>query len=80
LLCLSILLGWFGGLPVIEPYISWTRSLVTIYFLVFFLFFPVSMFIDQLVYHTYVVTKFKSKIKRVNRLNLVNSENRTYRK
>lgn len=35
-----ILLGWIGGLPVMEPYLGFGQKLCLLYFLILLLFFP----------------------------------------
>jgi quinol-cytochrome oxidoreductase complex cytochrome b subunit len=47
------LLGWIGGIPVMEPYLSVGRFLSFLYFFFLLALFPLAAFIDRTVYDAY---------------------------
>jgi ubiquinol-cytochrome c reductase cytochrome b subunit len=49
-----ILLGWIGGIPVIEPYLSIGRFLSVLYFVIILVFLPISIFIERIIYDIYI--------------------------
>jgi len=54
-LIVCILLGWIGGIPVIEPYLTIGRILSILYFLIILVIFPFSIFFDKLIYDVYII-------------------------
>ena len=60
-LVVCILLAWIGGIPVIEPYLTVGRVLSIVYFVIILICFPLSIFIDKLVYDIYNINKLKMK-------------------
>ena len=51
------LLGWIGGIPVMEPYLSVGRFLSFLYFFFLLALFPLAAFIDRTVYDAYNLKK-----------------------
>lgn len=47
------LLGWIGGIPVMEPYLSIGRFLSFFYFFFILVLFPLAIFIDRVIYNAY---------------------------
>jgi ubiquinol-cytochrome c reductase cytochrome b subunit len=47
------LLGWIGGIPVMEPYLSVGRFLSFLYFFFILVLFPLAIFIDRTIYNSY---------------------------
>ena len=47
------LLGWIGGIPVMEPYLTVGRLLSFLYFFLILVLFPLAVFIDRTVYDAY---------------------------
>jgi quinol-cytochrome oxidoreductase complex cytochrome b subunit len=60
-LVICILLAWIGGIPVIEPYLTVGRVLSVLYFVIILICFPLSIFIDKLIYDIYNINKNKNK-------------------
>jgi ubiquinol-cytochrome c reductase cytochrome b subunit len=58
-LVICILLSWIGGIPVIEPYLTVGRILSVFYFIIVLVCFPLSIFIDKLVYDIYNLNKIQ---------------------
>ena len=56
-LVVCILLGWIGGIPVIEPYLTIGRFLSILYFVIILLLFPLGIYIDKLIYNIYIEKK-----------------------
>jgi len=54
-----LLLGWIGGLPVEEPYLTLGQLFTTMHFVIVVLFFPISTLIDIMVYQILSITKKK---------------------
>ena len=48
-----LLLGWIGGIPVMEPYLTVGRILSFLYFFFLLILFPLAIFIDRTVYDAY---------------------------
>ena len=48
-----LLLGWIGGIPVMEPYLTVGRILSFLYFFFLLVLFPLAIFIDRTVYDAY---------------------------
>lgn len=48
-----------GGIPVIEPYLTVGRILSVLYFVIILICFPLSIFIDKLIYDIYNINKNK---------------------
>ncbi|HXN54584.1 MAG TPA: cytochrome b N-terminal domain-containing protein [Mycoplasmatales bacterium] len=48
-----ILLGWIGGIPVMEPYLTIGRFLSFLYFFFLLVLFPLAIFIDRTIYDAY---------------------------
>jgi ubiquinol-cytochrome c reductase cytochrome b subunit len=48
-----ILLGWIGGIPVMEPYLTIGRFLSFLYFFFLIVLFPLAIFIDRIIYDAY---------------------------
>jgi ubiquinol-cytochrome c reductase cytochrome b subunit len=48
-----ILLGWIGGIPVMEPYLTIGRFLSFLYFFFLLVLFPLAIFIDRIIYVGY---------------------------
>jgi len=59
-LIICILLGWIGGIPVMEPYLTIGRVLSIFYFVIICFLFPFSIFFDKFIYDIYVL-KLKKK-------------------
>lgn len=49
-----LLLGWIGGIPVIEPYLTIGRLLSILYFVIILVFLPISIFIERIIYDIYM--------------------------
>ena len=48
-----ILLGWIGGIPVMDPYLGVGRFLSFFYFFFILVLFPLAIFIDRAIYNSY---------------------------
>jgi len=60
-LFICILLAWIGGIPVIEPYLTIGRILSVLYFINILILFPLSIFIDKLIYNIYYLNYYSNK-------------------
>jgi len=60
-LFICILLTWIGGIPVMEPYLTIGRVLSVLYFINILILFPLSSFIDKLIYNIYYFNYYLSK-------------------
>jgi len=47
---ICILLGWIGGIPVMEPYLTIGRILSVLYFVIILIIFPLSILFDKIIY------------------------------
>jgi len=52
---ICILLGWIGGIPVMEPYLTIGRILSVLYFFIILVVFPLSIFFDKIIYDVYIL-------------------------
>lgn len=52
-----VFLGWIGGLPVSEPYVSYGLFFTICYFVFLLIIFPFIGYLDSVVYHSYLVSK-----------------------
>jgi len=56
---ICILLGWIGGIPVMEPYLTIGRILSVLYFVIILIIFPLSILFDKIIYDIYILKNKK---------------------
>lgn len=52
-----VFLGWIGGLPVSEPYVSYGLFFTICYFVFLLIVFPFIGYLDSVIYHSYLASK-----------------------
>lgn len=56
-IAVCVILGWIGGLPVSEPYVSYGLFFTVCYFVFLLVIFPAISYLDNVIYNSYIVSK-----------------------
>lgn len=66
---IALLLGWIGGLPVMDPYLGFGQNLCFLYFLIILFFFPLGSPLERLVYDSYMFNNYDENYSEYTNLN-----------